>query len=154
MGVDRVLLSPADAMRFVDLAKFTGNEHGCWIWNGGRFSGGYGSLRLNGRAQYAHVLMWEAVHGPVLDGLELDHLCRTPSCCNPRHLEPVTHKINSLRGMSLPAQNARKGTCKRGHPLDPMPPWKGKPEGWRFCRTCARETGRLWARKKRAALRG
>jgi hypothetical protein len=148
MGVERVLRSSVDAMRFVDLGKLSLNERGCWIWNGGHFSGGYGSFRLDGRAQYVHVLLWEAINGPVPEGLELDHLCRTPACCNPKHLEPVTHKINALRGVSVPAQNARKDTCKRGHPLDPMPEWKGKSKGWRFCRVCARDQGREWARKK------
>jgi hypothetical protein len=153
MGVDRVLLSPADAMRFVDLAQFSVNEHGCWVWNAGHFTDGYGSFRLNGRSQYVHVILWEAINGPVPEGLELDHLCRNPPCGNPRHLEAVTHKVNSLRGMSVPAQNARKETCKRGHPLDPMPLWKGKGAGWRFCRICARDQGREWARKNYQADR-
>ncbi|PWG73550.1 hypothetical protein DF186_22500 [Enterococcus hirae] len=29
---------------------------------------------------------------------DLDHLCRNRICCNPRHLEAVPRKINTLRG--------------------------------------------------------
>ena len=31
---------------------------------------------------------------------ELDHLCRTPACVNPEHLESVTHRENTARGRS------------------------------------------------------
>lgn len=55
----------------------------------------------------------------IPDGLHLDHLCRNPMCINPSHLEPVTQKENTLRGFSVPAINARKTECKRGHPFTP-----------------------------------
>ena len=32
--------------------------------------------------------------GPVPEGLELHHKCENPPCVNPKHLKPVTHKIN------------------------------------------------------------
>jgi hypothetical protein len=45
----------------------------------------------------AHIVYWEGEHGPVPEGLELDHLCRNPPCVNPAHLEPVTHQQNMQR---------------------------------------------------------
>jgi hypothetical protein len=30
----------------------------------------------------------------------LDHLCENKPCCYPRHLERVTHGINTMRGRS------------------------------------------------------
>jgi DNA-binding XRE family transcriptional regulator len=44
--------------------------------------------------------MYEQEVGPIPDSLELDHLCRQPSCVNPAHLEPVTAATNSRRGFA------------------------------------------------------
>lgn len=38
------------------------------------------------------------LRGPIPDGLQLDHLCRNPSCVNPAHLEIVTGAENIRRG--------------------------------------------------------
>lgn len=51
-------------------------------------------------------LQWETVHGPVPDGLELDHLCRQRDCVNPAHLEPVTHAENMRRSSVARAEVA------------------------------------------------
>jgi hypothetical protein len=75
-----------------------GYETPCWVWQRARKAGGYGSAWLDGRSIAAYKLVWERHNGPVLDGLDLDHLCRNPPCVNPSHLEPVTHAINSQRG--------------------------------------------------------
>jgi hypothetical protein len=46
----------------------------------------------------AHAVAYEALHGPVPPGRELDHLCENKLCVNPSHLEPVTHQENVIRG--------------------------------------------------------
>ena len=87
---------------------------GCWLWTGGLGSNlGYGKFNH----KQAHRAAYEAFRGPIPPGLTIDHLCRTPSCVNPDHLEPVTHRENILRGRSLFAMNAKKTHCPRGHPL-------------------------------------
>ncbi len=48
------------------------------------------------RARLTHVVMWTALHGPVPQGKELHHRCMTELCCNPSHLQPVTHQENGL----------------------------------------------------------
>lgn len=70
----------------------------CHIWQRSTSKGGYGTLHRPGVAKYAHVAAWEELHGPVPNGMELDHLCRQPPCRNPDHLEPVTHTENVRRG--------------------------------------------------------
>jgi hypothetical protein len=68
----------------------------CWIWQH-RIHNGYGvttQRRTNGRA---HKIYYEAVHGPVPRGLELDHRCRQKCCVHPDHLEAVTHTENMRR---------------------------------------------------------
>lgn len=109
----------------------------CHLWTGA-LSHGYGYIRIGDRPMPAHRYAWEREHGPVPDGLELDHLCRTPACVRPSHLEPVTHRVNSLRGESPPARNARMTHCHRGHPFDEENTY-WRPDGrGRHCLACER----------------
>jgi hypothetical protein len=57
-------------------------------------------------------LMFEMYVGGIDDGLELDHLCHTPLCVNPAHLEAVTHAENMRRYNSTVQP---KTHCIRGH---------------------------------------
>ena len=103
---------------------------GCWLWMGARNAGGYGLFSDdNGRQRSAHRVSFELLRSPVPDGLQLDHLCRTPACVNPFHLEPVTPKENMARGSAATATH-----CRRGHP------YSGNTiicrNGRRRCRVC------------------
>ena len=102
--------------------KYTVLPNGCWQWTGFIDKAGYGRInqgRRGGSILYAHVVSYEAVHGPTGDGLELDHTCRNRWCCNPNHLEAVTHKVNALRGRSPMILLHNAGVCKNGHPQGP-----------------------------------
>ena len=90
---------------------------GCWIWTGTRNSYGYGQISKKKGGALAHRWSYEHFIGPIPDGLQIDHLCRTRSCVNPQHLEPVTAKVNILRGTGLAAANALKTHCAQGHQL-------------------------------------
>ena len=102
----------------------------------------YGQMTINGAIIGAHRYAYEQVRGPIPAGLELDHLCRNPSCCNPDHLEPVTPRENKLRGTSPTAENARRTHCRRGHPFTQRNTYR-RPDGRRYCRACdlTRKTG-------------
>ena len=89
---------------------------GCWLFTGARDRDGYGQFRANGMYK-AHRMAYELIKGPIPKGLVLDHLCDTPSCVNPDHLNPTTNKRNILRGVGAGARNARKTHCLRGHIL-------------------------------------
>jgi hypothetical protein len=72
----------------------------------------------------------------VPPGMEIDHLCRKRHCVNPKHLDIVTRRENTLRGEGLPAQRARRTACPKGHPYDEANTyiWKNH----RSCWTCRR----------------
>jgi len=95
----------------------------CWIWTGYITDDGYGGKALG---VPAHVAAYVEIVGPVPDGLELDHLCRVHACCNPAHLEPVTHAENMRR--------CRKPLCGRGHDYEAN--LYVSPQGQRQCRAC------------------
>lgn len=92
-------------------------ENGCWEWQGTSCKG-YGYFCINGKNWRAHRYSYEYYVGKIPEGLSIDHLCRNRACVNPEHLEPVTSKENTLRGIGLTAQNARKTHCYNGHLLD------------------------------------
>jgi len=130
--------------RFVAYLDFP--DCGCWIWTGTLVSG-YGQFKVERVRWKAHRWSYTALVGPIPDGLQIDHLCRTPACVNPDHLEPVTPRINTLRGESIQARNALKTHCDHGHPLsgDNLVVY-GK---MRACRTCRRRWGREAAARMR-----
>lgn len=76
-------------------------DHGyvtpCAIWKGAVNHAGYPRAIRDGRSQRIHRWAWEQVHGPIPEGLELDHLCRQRACVRVDHLEPVTHQENMRR---------------------------------------------------------
>jgi hypothetical protein len=89
----------------------------CWLWSGAKEPRGYGYVYQHGKKRRAHRITYELFKGPIPDGLDIDHLCRNTSCVNPEHLEAVSHRVNVLRGQGPTAENAKKLTCIRGHPL-------------------------------------
>lgn len=55
---------------------------GHWHWLLGKFAQGYGCINRDGRAQKAHVWMWEQTYGPIPEGFELHHVCEEKGCVN------------------------------------------------------------------------
>jgi hypothetical protein len=121
----------------------------CWTWTGKTTKAGYGTYR----DQLAHRLVYEQLHAPIPDGLELDHLCRNPPCVNPAHLDPVTHPENCRRGIAGAITKARmlaNTHCARGHEWT-AENTKQTPRQ-RKCRQCIREdSAAAHARRKASA---
>ncbi len=76
-----------------------GHQTLCWVWHGQVRKDGYGVSFQGGGPRLAHRVYYEDVRGSIPAGLQLDHLCRVRSCVRPDHLEPVTQKVNSRRGL-------------------------------------------------------
>jgi hypothetical protein len=111
----------------------------CWLWTAGQTSNGYGTFWVDGRNVRPHRWLYELQVGPIPDGWQIDHLCRTPLCVNPAHLEPVTALVNTLRGYSPAALNARKTHCQNGHLLEGDNVLPASNPRYRRCRICKRE---------------
>jgi hypothetical protein len=76
-------------------------DTGCWNWQGGTSGdgrgGGYGRMRVDGATMAVHRVMYIIENGPVPRQKQIDHICSNRACCNPDHLEMVTHKQNQKR---------------------------------------------------------
>lgn len=107
--------------------------NGCITLLGSVHHSGYNHIRVDGQKRQAHRVAYETWIGPIPDGLDLDHLCRHRACVNPLHLEPVTRKVNVLRGVGRGAKNAAKNACPKGHSYDRL-----NAKGARRCSICDR----------------
>ena len=127
-----LLLSLLDRMMIGD---------GCWHWTGSKSHNGYGKFTFKKKTITPHRAMYEMMVGSIPDGLQLDHLCRVRDCARPSHLEPVTNRENSLRGVAGLVNGAREASkthCPSGHAYDAGNTWLDKERGARHCRTCNR----------------
>lgn len=125
------------------------SDTGCWEWRGARRLG-YGLFRAAGVQVQAHRWSYERFVGPIPNGFHVDHLCRNKRCVNPDHLEAVTPRENTVRGVGPTALNAAKTHCSRGHEFTRENTYIHR--GGRHCRACRRlATQRYDSRKKNAA---
>lgn len=121
----------------------------CLVYRGQLDAGGYGRIKHKGRSLPCHRLVYERVFGPIPTGLHIDHVrvrgCRHRACCEPSHLEAVTHAENLKR--------SRQTFCSRGHRLNEnLSPWYLK-RGQRRCLICLRDRSRADSAKIRQRLR-
>ena len=58
----------------------------CKCWQGCRDRDGYGAKWADGKRVFVHRWVYEQVHGPIPDGLTIDHLCKEPRL--PQHRSP------------------------------------------------------------------
>lgn len=121
-----------EALRFFANVQVTGS---CWFWTKRLNKYGYGTFkRADGTTVLAH--RWAFHYLTCSVPPVLDHVCRNRRCVNPDHLEPVTGRTNTLRGLS----GHLKTHCKEGHLLagDNLhweSPGRGRPRV-RRCITC------------------
>lgn len=118
------------------LARVIVQDDGCWRWTGFIMPNGYGtffaeSKRMRGK-MLAHRWIYEQKVGAIASRMVLDHLCRNTMCVNPEHLEAVTNRENTMRGLV-----GQKTHCKRGHAFDEENTMV-ETDGRRRCRECKR----------------
>jgi hypothetical protein len=128
---------------------------GCWDWQLRIDRCGYGRVSFpvpDMQGLMAHRVAYEAMVGPIPEGMTIDHLCRNTKCINPDHLRPATQRENILGSEGVTAKAARRTHCIHGHPFagDNLLVSKGV----RYCRECMRRryrASRLKQREERVA---
>lgn len=97
-------------------------KSGCWIWIGPRDKKGYGLVSVNHgtTTERAHRVAFKLTGKEIPEGMTLDHLCRTPSCVNPDHLEAVSSLENTRRAYPLRAlaESTKPLTPRQSEVLD------------------------------------
>lgn len=112
----------------------------CWEWTGNITPRGYARMYYKDVHMLAHVYSHALEFGERHEKLEdsqIDHLCRVRHCVNPLHMEIVNRRENILRGDSPPAQNARSGKCRWGHPMEGIR--MNRQRQTRYCLICNNE---------------
>ena len=93
------------------LATRTERQGECLIWTGST-SRGYANFYAEGKTRYMHRHLYEEKHGPIPDGLMVDHACHNTRCVEVSHLRLATLSENNrnLNG----AYKSRKHDLPRG----------------------------------------
>lgn len=133
--------------------RTTVTDAGCWECSYSKDTSGYAQISFLSGMELVHRLTFTAAHGYVPARLQIDHLCRNRSCCNPAHLEAVTSRENGLRGDTIQARNAAATHCPHGHQYGPDNAFpsdlrRGKQ---RRCRTCHLQKTAERKRRQRSA---
>lgn len=78
-----------------------GTPSPCHLWTGPTSGtdrgGGYGRMSLDGQTVAVHIVAYTHYFGYIPGKKQVDHRCYQRLCCNPTHLELVTHLKNQRR---------------------------------------------------------
>jgi hypothetical protein len=144
----------ANSLRERLFSQLVTDPSGCLLWTGRCFPNGYGQIRINGRTELVHRVMYRMFEDEIPDGMKLDHVkalgCLYRHCASLAHLEPVTNRENLLRGETVAAAHAAATHCPQGHEYDLLNTY-WTPDGRRNCRSCRSAARRRSSDRQKAA---
>jgi len=85
---------------------------GCLIWTGALSDTGYGSIVVDGKTRYAHRYAYEREHGPIPDGMAVDHMYHCDrACVEVSHLRLATQSENGFnrKGATVASKTGTRG---------------------------------------------
>lgn len=125
-------------------------QDGCWTIPRTPKPNGYIRVNINGKAVAAHRAIYEAVNGPIQEGMDLDHLCHGEAldrgsckggvclhrrCVRPDHMRVVSRSENVLA--SAHSVDV-KDSCPKGHSYSDPNNVMTRRNGHRECAECNR----------------
>jgi len=122
----------------------------CWIWTGKLNYDGYGSIKVDKKMKKVHRISYEYFKEIIPEGLEIDHLCKNRACCNPNHLETVTHIENLKRQRKI--RNSNESWCSKCKGFLPKENFSKNKSTWRGlanqCKICENKRNKEYYRRK------
>ena len=106
----------------------------CWLWMG-KIDDGYGRFSIGDRLYLVHRLAFAVMKSKLGTNTQVDHLCKVRNCLNPEHLEEVTSKENTRRGL-IKVFNTDPNKCPYGHDYDVEIPGKAEGVTYKNCSKC------------------
>jgi len=122
------------------LANFTLDGFGCMVSGYSTGSHGYSQIGWSdgGRTvmRLGHRVAWEAAHGPIPEGMTIDHMCRNRRCINVEHMRLLRNEVNAQQN-----DQSTRSHCPHGHAYTHANTYVD-PRGHRRCRACATDRRR------------
>jgi hypothetical protein len=134
---------------FITYSEATFQNTPCYLWTDCLTSDNYGVVYIKNKRYSTHRLSYVTNKGAIPDKYVVDHLCRVHNCCNPLHLEAVTHAENIYRGNAghhMKDKAALITHCPKGHEYTEenltyrVFKQEGRPDRFkRYCKQCNRD---------------
>lgn len=121
-------------------------DGGCHVSTYSVSTHGYAQIGWGGQVRggtTAHRAAWTHVHGPIPDGMVVDHTCGNRRCVNVDHLRLLSNYENARRTLG---RDWPLGECINGHDNSHLVVRSGKLK----CRLCEAEWQRTYRRRKRS----
>lgn len=108
------MFTPETFVRFMSKVAVIDAPGSCWEWTANKPDGRYGHFSFEEKSVKAHRWIYEAINGPIPDGLIVRHKCDNPACVKPTHLVIGTFADNTRDKL-----DRGRGPDRRGekHPL-------------------------------------
>lgn len=111
--------SPSDDDETRLKVRTEASDSGCLIFVGTINQAGYGTVTTSEGREYAHRAAYRLSGREIPDGMLINHLCGTPPCVNPEHLEAVTARENAEYRTRMQSNNTSGYRCVYKYPYGP-----------------------------------